>query len=614
MLFDRRGLLALGSATMAMGPGATAWAGAAPNDAFPGFSDAEMAARHARVRAEMAKREIDALVVFGHTAMGPSVGQVNLQYLARYAAVIETWLVLPREGPPTLLLAVPFHIPNARAISYVKDIRWGDALGNTIKRVRELGLDRGRIGLVGPGAVSHAGPTLFHEQRARLAGELPQAVLSNATPWFDELRLIKSDEEIALLRHAGALTDIAHEEVFALTKAGATPRDLRRAMDVIAARSGATYPFGHIGAISMADPVDYYPDFYPVDTPIASGSLMMTEFALGFGNYWAKIWGSYFVGEPTPEYRKLFEIAATVHDNLQQGLKPGLSGRDVNGFLEPIKKAGFEQPANVLVGGWSAMNHPPQMGALPSSLSEPFTRPFLDAKLQPRQSVTIQAWVSMPGTKKGLWVGSSGVITDTGYESFNRYPVSKLRIASGGQPAPSGSYFNIRGAVVELAAEHITVQVATGERVKMRLAPNWGVQVMRSIPFGKLEKGRFVGAIELPQEGGFGRALDIHMFLPEVRFGEGSQPWDRPFGARMTQGELVSMKETRAGHEFELAYGGTRRRLVADKDAPVVLINNEDRENIRLGVEVFILAWPEPNGDLRVDAVATGDQGRAPPL
>ena len=146
-------------------------------------------------------------------------------------------------------------------------------------------------------------------------------------------------------------------------------------------------------------------------------------------NYWAKIWGSFFVGRPTDEYGRLFEVAAQVHDTLAKGLKPGLTGRDVNAFLDPIGRAGFEQPANVLVGGWSAMNHAPQMGAMPTSLSEPFTRPFLDVPLKPRQSVTIQAWVSIPRTQKGLWVGSSGVITETGYESFNRYPVSRLRVA-----------------------------------------------------------------------------------------------------------------------------------------------------------------------------------------
>lgn len=427
----RRGAIIAGGASLLAGAAGAGAGGlgsspGAANDAFPVFSHAEMAGRLARVREEMGRRGLEAVLVYGHTGIGNSPGQVNLQYLARYAAVIETYLLVPADGAMTMFLAVPYHIPNARAISCVDDIRWGDALGGAIGEIRAKGFRK--VGLVGPGAVAHAGPTLFSEGRDRLAAGLDGVRLENATPWFDDLRLIKSDEELAVMRSAGALTDLAHEEVFRRTRAGATPRAIRRAMDVLAAQNGATYPFGHIGAIPMSAPQGFYPDFYPTDAPIAPGSLMMTELCLGHGNYWAKLWGSYFVGEPAAEYRRLFETAARVHDDLVAGLKPGMTGREVNDFLAPIAAAGFEQPANVLVGGWSAMNHAPQMGAMPSSLSEPFTRPFLDVRLRPRQTVTVQAWVSVPGQPKGLWVGSSGVITETGYESFNRYPVSQLRV------------------------------------------------------------------------------------------------------------------------------------------------------------------------------------------
>jgi Xaa-Pro aminopeptidase len=399
------------------------------NDAFPTFSDAEMAQRHRAVRTEMEKRNLDALLFYGCIAMGNSQGQVNLQYVARYAAVIETYLLFPANGEPTMFLAVPYHIPNARAISYVQDIRSGNALQNATARIKELKLDRARIGIVGPGATSRAGLTLFVEQQKYLDDNLPRARFENATSWVDDLRLIKSDEELALLKRAGAITDLVHEEVFQLTRPGVSHLELRRAHDALAARHGATFPFGHISSISMTNPSGHYPDFYPTETRVASAELVMTEFVLGYGNYWAKLWGSYFVGEPTPDYRRLFEAAAKVHDNLVAGLKPGMTGRDVNEFLQPITDAGLEQPANVLVGGWSAMNHAPAMGAMPISLSAPLANQYLDAVLQPRQTVTLHAWVRVPGSPKGLWVGSSGAITESGFESFNRYPISTLRVA-----------------------------------------------------------------------------------------------------------------------------------------------------------------------------------------
>ena len=277
MQISRRAVLASAGAGVMSGAATAAERPTAGNDAFPMFSDAEMARRLAAVRREMAARGLDGLLVYGHTGIGNSVGQVNLQYLARYAAVIETWLVVPPAGEPTMFLAVPYHIPNAKVISSVQDIRWGDSLGAAIARLKELKLERGKIGVAGPGAAG-AGLSMFAEQRDRLRAALPDATFENAGGWLEALRLIKSDEELALMRTAGRLTDEAHERVFRMAKPGVTCRTLRRAMDVFAAEQGATYPFGHIGATPMANPAGYYPDFYPTDEPIAPGSLVMTEF------------------------------------------------------------------------------------------------------------------------------------------------------------------------------------------------------------------------------------------------------------------------------------------------------------------------------------------------
>lgn len=574
-----------------------------------------MAGRLTRVREQMAARGLDALVVYGHTGVGTSVGQVNVQYLAGYAAVVETYLVVPADGEMTLLLAVPYHIPNALELSCVSDMRWGDALGNTIVRLQELHVADGRIGIVGPGAVSHVGPTLFTEANGRLRDALPGAVLETATGWFDDIRLIKSDEELAVLRAAGRWTDVAHQAVFELTHDGARPRDIRRSLDAIAARAGATMPFAHFGAIPMRSPAGFYPDFYPVDRPIAAPSLMMTEFALGFGNYFAKLWGSYFVGEPSDEYRRLFDVAAEVHGTLERGLRPGLTGRDVNEFLAPIEAHGFEQPANVLVGGWSAMNHPPQMGAMGSSLSAPFTTPFLETALQPRQTVTIQAWLAIPGTYRGLWVGSSGAITDRGYESFNRYPVGELRIAAT-EASPLISFFNVRGRVVELTDDEIGVRVDNGTVTRMDLAPDWSVQVMAATTVEALEPGRFVGAVVVGEAGEAGgeQVVEVHMFEPGVRMGEGRQSWDRPFGSSMVQGELMAIDTTVTPGRLVIRAGESDHTFAVGDGVPAVRIDNVGREHIRPGVDTFVLAWPQADGRVRVDAAATGDGGNLPPL
>lgn len=172
----------------------------------------------------------------------------------------------------------------------------------------------------------------------------------------------------------------------------------------------------------------------------------------------------------------------------------------------------------------------------------------------------------------------------------------------------------VRGKIVELTETGVSVERADGKRLDMRLAPNWSVQVMRPVRVEDMPVGRFVGAIEIPQADGAGRAAEVHMFLPGVRMGEGQQPWDRPAGAKITHGDLMSVTDTPEGRWWELRYPAGTRRIFVPKGTPAVLINNEGRENIKVGVSTFILAWPEPDGARRVDAVATGEGGVDPGL
>ncbi|MEI3613153.1 M24 family metallopeptidase [Pseudogracilibacillus sp. SO30301A] len=398
-------------------------------DAFAYFSDAEMANRYAKVREKMRENNLDVLLVHGSQGIGNSPGQVNLTYLTGYAAVMETFLVVPYDGEPTMCLAVPFHIRNARDFSYVKDIRSGWSLGEAIGRIKELKLEKGRIGLVGPGGSSGAGITLYVENYQTVISMLPDAQLENATNWFDDLRLYKSEEEIAYLRKSAKMNDLIMEDLIHYVRPGLTNRDLRRNVDVMAARHGLTYPFAHLSAINMLDPEDCYPEFYPSTRPVRNQSIILTEFVFGYGNYWNKVWGSFFVGEPTDEYLRMFETASKVYQDTISRLKPGMTGREVNELLQPIEEAEYEQPAFFLVSGWSMMVTRPFMGTLPSNqLSKAAAEGDLDFKLTPGLALTVNVWLRIPETNKGLWIGASGVMTEKGIEILNNYPVDQLRV------------------------------------------------------------------------------------------------------------------------------------------------------------------------------------------
>ena len=74
------------------------------------------------------------------------------------------------------------------------------------------------------------------------------------------------------------------------------------------------------------------------------------------------------------------------------------------------------------------MNHSPFVGTASDSPYANIARAFDDFEFRKGHTVTLHIWVRIPDTQKGLWVGSSGFFTEHGYQSFNRYLISELRV------------------------------------------------------------------------------------------------------------------------------------------------------------------------------------------
>src|SRR5581483_2483649 len=163
-----------------------------------------------------------------HSFAGRDLGQINAVYLSNYAAFIQSYVVVPLHDEPTVFVPLPEHIPNARDLSCLTDIRSSGTrceLG-VAARLRELGLERGRIGVVGPLNASWWKLTLPVEARDHFAEALPEAEFRNVSEQFERWRLIKSDEEIEHLRIAASINDAAQEAVVQATRPGITHSEL----------------------------------------------------------------------------------------------------------------------------------------------------------------------------------------------------------------------------------------------------------------------------------------------------------------------------------------------------------------------------------------------------
>ena len=48
----------------------------------------------------------------------------------------------------------------------------------------------------------------------------------------------------------------------------------------------------------------------------------MTEIAVGWGGYFGKIWGTYFMGDPTPRYEEMFRLGQKNYRELHAAIRP----------------------------------------------------------------------------------------------------------------------------------------------------------------------------------------------------------------------------------------------------------------------------------------------------
>ena len=125
--------------------------------------------------------------------------------------------MLPRDHAPVVLAFSTSRVSRCyeserRGIApWVEDIRIGFGGGKVAEVLHALKLARGKIGLVGlgPTAPGESEGLLPHGFCRALETALPEATLADFTGDFTDFMLVKSEEELALLRFAAFVSEQA---------------------------------------------------------------------------------------------------------------------------------------------------------------------------------------------------------------------------------------------------------------------------------------------------------------------------------------------------------------------------------------------------------------------
>jgi Xaa-Pro dipeptidase len=285
------------------------------------FTGEELADRRQRAAAALARRGLDGLLCFRQESMFWLTGYDTFGY------VYFQCLYLGADGRLMLLTRAPDRL-QARHTSVIDDVRiWVDRHGaSPAEQLRDvldgLGLKGKRLGVEW-----EAYGLTGNNARALDAAMSGFATLDDASRLVSELRLVKSPAELAYVRRAAALADAAWDEAVALAGPGAYEGDILAAMHGAIFRGGGDYPGNNFIVGSGRDALlcRYFSGRRRLD---ASDQLTL-EFAGTYRWYHSCLMRTLFVGAPSAEHRRLFEVARDALAASEAALRPGRTMGDV---------------------------------------------------------------------------------------------------------------------------------------------------------------------------------------------------------------------------------------------------------------------------------------------
>lgn len=166
---------------------------------------------------------------------------------------------------------------------------------------------------------------------------------------IENLRMIKTADEIKKLRVAAEITDKAYVHILNYVRASVSELDVAEELEAFIKKHGCTSTsFSPIVASGYRASL---PHGRASDKIIEKGDMITIDFGANYEGYWADISRVVSVGEPVPELRKIHDVVLNSFENCVAGLRPGLTDQEVDYLMrENIIKHGFNEQSGTGTG------------------------------------------------------------------------------------------------------------------------------------------------------------------------------------------------------------------------------------------------------------------------
>lgn len=168
------------------------------------------------------------------------------------------------------------------------------------------------------------------------------ADLIPASGLIEELRLIKSEAELAIIKTAAEIADAAYTHILTFVKPGMKEIEVSNELEFFMRKQGATQSsFDTIVASGYRSAL---PHGVASDKEIQKGELVTLDYGALYNGYCSDITRTFAVGEISDKLREIYDIVLEANLRGVAGVKPGITGKEADALTRDyINEKGYGQ-------------------------------------------------------------------------------------------------------------------------------------------------------------------------------------------------------------------------------------------------------------------------------
>lgn len=261
-----------------------------------------------------------------------------------------------------------------------------------------------------PLKIAFEGRDISFYDHQRMVNQLPsQMELHSVQGWIEDLRKIKDEAEINLIRKAQKISEKALEETLNFIEPGRTEREIKQILENFIHTFGAhglAFP-----TIVAAGKNGSLPHAIPSDEKIEEGDFILIDMGCKYGGYCSDMTRTFALAHLEDYKRKIYNTVLKAQTEALKEIRPGIACKEIDKISRDIiKEAGYAEYFG------HGLGHSLGLEVHEEPAFSPLSQDFLEENMM----MTVEPGIYLPDSF-GLRIEDLVLVTDQGLENLTEF-------------------------------------------------------------------------------------------------------------------------------------------------------------------------------------------------